>query len=96
MCIHTLTHTHTRARAYTHAHVYTHLHATTTPNQSQAVASSHPVGDAADATGEIFFVVEYVEHELAGRVSASQHFAGACVMCDVCCVLCNVLRRNQT
>ena len=77
MCIHTHTHTHV------HTHVYTHLHATTTPTLSQAVASSHPVGDAADATGEIFLVLEYVEHDLAGILSASQHFAGARVMCDV-------------
>jgi serine/threonine protein kinase len=42
----------------------------------KAVASNHPVALTGDVSSEIYFVLEYVEHDLAGILSASQHFAG--------------------
>jgi serine/threonine protein kinase len=49
----------------------------------KAVASNQPVGDSADVSSEIYFVLEYVEHDLAGILSASQHFAGKALCCSL-------------
>ncbi len=42
----------------------------------KAVASGDPVAESGDVSSEIYFVLEYVEHDLAGILSASQHFSG--------------------
>ncbi len=42
----------------------------------KAVASNVPVAESGDVSSEIYFVLEYVEHDLAGILSASQHFPG--------------------
>lgn len=47
------------------------------------MASNQPVGDSADVSSEIYFVLEYVEHDLAGILSASQHFAGKALCCSL-------------
>jgi hypothetical protein len=66
----------------------------------KAVASSHPVSESADVSAEIFFVLEYVEHDLAGILSASQHFSGCVTRAihrdmGVSCSI-NAISRNQT
>ena len=43
----------------------------------KAVASGVPAAESGDVSSEIYFVLEYVEHDLAGILSASQHFSGA-------------------
>lgn len=43
----------------------------------KAVASGTPAAESGDVSSEIYFVLEYVEHDLAGILSASQHFSGA-------------------